>query len=249
MHEERIHVADSKIPRCHAFPACAAVRAHAKTGGDFRAAIRGRGCAIYLAGIGFGNQHAMRIGVYIVDGCPSLAAIRALEKTADFHSDVNGVRIFRVKGDALHVRLMGRAGESPLLHARHLPQTGKLRPAFSEIVGIIKMGGLRSGIGSRASPDLLRGQGIDLLVYNALIPLLPTLAVVTAGEYGAVITSGKERFARRLEDDRTNMLVGQHGLLLVPLTVLLNEREDTVDGPDQEPVLRRLPHCRRLTSR
>src|SRR2546425_7997038 len=105
---------------------------------------------------------------------------------------------------------------------------------------------LRSGINSRASLHLLGGQRIDLLVHDSLIPLFPTLAVVAAGENFAIITARKEHFAHWLEDDRTNMLIGQHRLLLVPLTVLLSEREDTGDGPDQKSVLRCLSDGRRL---
>ena len=62
----------------------------------------------------------MRIGIDVVDGRPSFAAIRASEKTADFDRDVNDVRIFRMKGNALRMRLMGRAGEGPLFNSRHL---------------------------------------------------------------------------------------------------------------------------------
>ena len=62
----------------------------------------------------------MRIGIYIVDRRPSLTAIRASQKTAHFDGDVNDVRIFRVKGDALGVRLMGRAGEGPFFNSGHL---------------------------------------------------------------------------------------------------------------------------------
>ena len=56
MDKERVDVADSEIPRRHALPAGAAVRAHAKTGGDFRATIRGWCCAVEFAGIIGGNQ-------------------------------------------------------------------------------------------------------------------------------------------------------------------------------------------------
>ena len=131
MNEERIDIADPKIPRRHALPACAAVRAHAKSGGDFRATIGGRRRAVKLAGIIRRNQHPVRIGVYAVDRRPSFAAVRASEKTTDFDRDVNDVRIIRVKGNALRMRLMGRAREGPLLDAGHLAQAGKLRPALS----------------------------------------------------------------------------------------------------------------------
>src|SRR4029434_7530424 len=119
MNEERIDVADSKIPRRHALPACAAVGAHAESGGGFRAAVGGRRRAVKLAGIIRRNQHPVRIGVYAVDGRPSFAPIRAPEKTTDFDRDVNDVRIIRVKGNALGVRLMGWAREGPLRSEEH----------------------------------------------------------------------------------------------------------------------------------
>src|SRR4029434_10364502 len=128
MNEERIDITDPKIPRRHALPACAAVRAHAASGGDFWATISCRRRAVKLAGIIGRNQHPVRIGVYAVDGRPSFAAVCASEKTAYFDGDVNDVRVLTVKGYALGVRLMGWAREGPLLDAGHLAQTRKLRP-------------------------------------------------------------------------------------------------------------------------
>src|SRR4030095_1486111 len=120
MNEERIDVADSKIPRRHALPACAAVRAHAESGGDFWATISCRRRAVNLAGVIRRNQPPVRIGVYAVDRRPSFAPIRAPEKTTDFDRDVNDVRIIRVKGDALRMRLMGRAGGGATFKASQL---------------------------------------------------------------------------------------------------------------------------------
>ena len=137
MDEERIDVADPKIPRRHALPACATVRAHAKPRRGFRAAIGGRRRAVQLAGIIRRNQHPVRIRVYAVDRRPSFAAVRASEKPADFDGHMNNVRVIRVEGNALRMRLMGRARESPLLDARHLTQPGKLRPALSQVVAVI----------------------------------------------------------------------------------------------------------------
>src|SRR5262245_35608115 len=137
MDEERIDVADSKIPRRHAFPRCPAVRAHAKPGRGFGSTIGGRRRAVKFAGIIRRNQHPMRVRIYAVDRRPSFAAIRASEKTADFDGDVNDVWITRVKGDALGVRLMGWAREGPLLNAGHLAQTRKLRPTLSQVVAVI----------------------------------------------------------------------------------------------------------------
>src|SRR5262245_27492288 len=130
MDKEWVNVADSKIPRCHAFPGRAAVRAYAKPGGRFGSAIGGRRRAVKFAGIIRRNQHPVRIRVYAVDRRPSFAAVRASEKAADFDGDVNNVRVIRVEGNALRMRLMGRAGKSPLLDAGHLTQSGKLRPAL-----------------------------------------------------------------------------------------------------------------------
>src|SRR5262249_18909030 len=130
MDKERVDVADSKIPRRHALPGRPAVRAHAKPGRGFGSAIGRRRRTVKFAGIIRRNQHPMRVRIYAVDRRPSLAAIRASEKTAHFDSDVNDVWIIRVKGDALGVRLMRRAREGPLLNAWHLAQTGELGPAL-----------------------------------------------------------------------------------------------------------------------
>src|SRR5215471_4093885 len=131
MDKERVDVANSKIPRRHALPARATVRAHAKPGRGFGSAIGGRRRAVEFAGIIRRNQHPMRIRIYTVDRRPGFAAIRASEKTAHFDGDVNDVWIGRVKGYALGMRLMRWAGEGPLLNAGDLAQTGELRPALS----------------------------------------------------------------------------------------------------------------------
>src|SRR5262252_7364386 len=132
MNEERVDVADSKIPGRHALPGCPAVRAHAKPGRGFGSAIGSRRRTVEFAGIIRRNQHPMRVRIYAVDRRPSFAAIRASEKTADFDGDVNDVRIIRVKGDALGVRLMRWTREGPLLDTGHLAQTRKFGPALSE---------------------------------------------------------------------------------------------------------------------
>src|SRR5215475_7977210 len=131
MNEERIDIADSEIPRRHAFPGCPAVRAHAKPSRGLGSAIGRRCRAVKFARIIRRNQHPMRVRIYAVDRRPSFAAIGASEKTAHFDGDVNDVWIIRVKGDALGVRVMGWAGEGPLLDTGHLAQTRKLRPALS----------------------------------------------------------------------------------------------------------------------
>src|SRR5262245_34622789 len=130
MDKERVDVADSKIPGRHALPARAAVRADAKPSRGFGSAIGSRLRTVKFARIICRNQHPMCVRIYAVDRRPSLAAIRASEKTADFDGDVNDVCIIRVKGDALGVRLMGWAREGPLLDTGHLAQTRKLRPAL-----------------------------------------------------------------------------------------------------------------------
>src|SRR5438093_4209339 len=99
----------------------------------------------------------MRVGVYVVDGCPGLAAIRALEKAADFHRDVNDIWIFRVKGDALRVRLMWRSRKSPFLHARHLAQGRQLGPALAKIIAIIQMRRLGARVHAWFSINRLAG--------------------------------------------------------------------------------------------
>src|SRR5512145_2525507 len=123
MDKERIDVADSKIARRHARPARAAIAADTKSGRRFRPAIGRRGGAINLARIVGRNQHAMRIGIDVVDGRPSLAAIGTAQKPADFHSDMNDVRIFGMKRDAFDVRLVRRTWKSPFFHAWYLAQS------------------------------------------------------------------------------------------------------------------------------
>src|SRR5215510_6797082 len=137
MNEERVDVANSKIPWRHAFPGRPAVRAYAKPGRGFGSAISGRRRTVKFAGIIRRNQHPMRVRIYAINRRPGFTAIRASEKTADFDGDVNDVWITRVKGDALGVRLMGWAREGPFLDAGHLAQTRKLGPAFSQVVAVI----------------------------------------------------------------------------------------------------------------
>src|SRR5262245_30697886 len=120
--EKWIDIADAEITRCHALPTGAAVAANTEAGYGFRPAIGRRRRAIELAWIIGWNQHAVRIGIDIIQRRPSLAAIRAAQKAADFDRDVDNVGIARMKSDAFCMRLMRRTGECPLLDARHLPQ-------------------------------------------------------------------------------------------------------------------------------
>src|SRR5215813_961891 len=128
MDKERVDVTDSKIPWRHALPGRPAVRAHAKPSRGLGSAIGGRRRAVKFARIVRRNQHPVRVRIYAVDRRPGFASIRASEKTAHFDGDVNDVWIIGMKGDALGMGLMGRAGESPLLDAGHLAQPRKLGP-------------------------------------------------------------------------------------------------------------------------
>jgi hypothetical protein len=110
------------------------------------------------------------------------------------------------------------------------------------------VGRLRPGINSRLAADHLAGEGIDFLAADALISLLPAFPRVAAGKDFTVITPAEKRLGRRLEDDRADMLVGQHGFLLVPPAVVLHEEKDTVHRTDEQLVLRRLTYGKRLTS-
>src|ERR1043166_2009526 len=107
---------------------------------------------------------------------------------------------------------------------------------------------LRPCINSRPPVDYLAAQRIDFLVRNTLISLLPGFALIPTGENLAVITAGEKCPARRLKNNRADMLIRQHGFLLLPILALLDERKDPVDGPDQKSVFARLAHRRRLTS-
>ena len=89
MNEEWIDITDAEIARSHALPARAAVAADAKSRRRLRPAIGRRRRAVDLARIIGWNQHAVRIGIDVVDRRPSLAAVRALEKAADLDGDVN----------------------------------------------------------------------------------------------------------------------------------------------------------------
>ena len=113
MDEERIDVADSKIPWRHALPAHAPVAADAEPRGRFRAAIGRRRCAVQLARIVGWNEHAMRVGIDIVLGRPGFAPVRALEKAADFHGHVDDVGIGRMKSNALVDRRASRTAMTP----------------------------------------------------------------------------------------------------------------------------------------
>lgn len=136
MNEKRIDVADSEISRRHALPGRAAVAADTKSCGSFRPAIGRRRGAVKFARIVGRNQHTVRVGIDAVDGRPGLAAVGAAQKAADFHRDVDDIWILRMKGDAFRVGEMRRAGESPLLDAGNLPQTGQLGPALAKIVAV-----------------------------------------------------------------------------------------------------------------
>src|SRR5262247_2809658 len=131
MNEERIDVADSEIARRHALPARATVAADAEPGDRLRAAICRRRGAVKLAWVVGGNQYPVRVGIDVVQRRPGLAAVRAAQEAADFHGDMNDVGIFGMESDAFCMRLVGRAGKSPLLNARHLAQSGQLRPALA----------------------------------------------------------------------------------------------------------------------
>src|SRR4029453_9835478 len=94
----------------------------------------------------------------------------------------------------------------------------------------------------------LTGEEKDFLVDDALISLLPAFTRVAAGKDLAVIAAGKEHLARRLEDDRADMLVGQHGFWWVPPAVVFHEGKDTVHRADEQLVLCCLSDSDRLAS-
>src|SRR5574342_63661 len=107
---------------------------------------------------------------------------------------------------------------------------------------------LGPGIESRPPADQLTRQRVDFLVHDALILLLPSFAIVAAREDGAVVAAGKEHPARRFEDDRADMLVGQHGFLPNPFGALLQEGINTIDRTDEQLFRRRLAARQRLPS-
>src|ERR1051325_8613341 len=106
MNEERIHVSDPKIPRRHARPAPAAIRADAESRRGLGTAVRCRRGAVNLARIGLRNQDAVGVRIDVIDRRPRLAAVRTSQESADFDSDMNDVWIFWMEGDTLRVRLM-----------------------------------------------------------------------------------------------------------------------------------------------
>ena len=120
MDKERIDVADPEIARRHALPGCAAVAADTKARRRLRAAVRRRRGAVNLAGIIGWNQHAVRVGIDVVDRRPGLPAIRAAQKPADFHRHMNDVWIGRMKRDALRMRQMRRTRKRPFFDSRYL---------------------------------------------------------------------------------------------------------------------------------
>src|SRR5437867_1876792 len=110
-----------------------------------------------------------------------LGAVSALEKAADFDSDVDDVGILRMKRDALHVRLMWRSGKSPFLHARHLAQGRQLGPALAKIIAIIQMRRLGARVHAWFSINRLAGEGVNLLIADAAVAPLPILSEISAG--------------------------------------------------------------------
>src|SRR5215470_6809999 len=107
---------------------------------------------------------------------------------------------------------------------------------------------LRPGINSRLTSDQLAGERIDFFAADALISLFPALPRVATSENLAVITAGKERFARRFIDDRADMLIGQHGVLSIPVAVALHKGKNAVHSTDEQPILCRLTDGYRLSS-
>jgi hypothetical protein len=111
---------------------------------------------------------------------------------------------------------MRRAGESPLLHARHLAHARQLGPAFAEIVAVVEMRRLGARVHARLAIDHLGGERINLFVADAGIAPLPGLAEIRAGVDLTAVGSAEKRFGRGLEDDRTEVLSRNHRPVALP---------------------------------
>src|SRR5262245_10431084 len=246
MDEEWVDVADAEITRRHALPACPSVAADAETGDRLRAAIGRRRRAVKFARVVSRHQDPVRVRIDAVDGGPRFAAVPTAQKTAHFDCDIDGVGILRMKSNALRVRQMGRTGKSPFLYPRHLAQAGKLGPAFAEIVAVVEMRWLHAGVYSRFAIHHLRRQRIDFLLADATVAALPGLAQIGAEINLAAIGATEQRFGRRLEDDRAEMLSRHHGFLLRPGTAIFLEGKYSPYRADQHLVFLRFTASQRL---
>jgi hypothetical protein len=103
------------------------------------------------------------------------------EKTADFDRDVNNVRVIRVKGNALRMRLMGRAGKvhfsTPGTCANQEAPSSSFPSRRCNISGPVASRHRLS-----AYPNQLAGERINFLIADALISFLPAFARVAAGK-------------------------------------------------------------------
>src|SRR6266536_1892454 len=171
---------------------------------------------------------------------PCLAAVSALEKAADFDSDVDDIGILRMKGDALHVCLMWRSGKSPFLHARHLAQGRQLGPALAKIIAIIQMRRLGARVHAWFSINRLAGEGVNLLIADAAVAPLPILAEISAGVNLCAIGAAEQHLATGLEDDRAEVLARNLRSLALPRTAAFLKRENAVDSAHEQFIFRHL---------
>src|SRR2546426_2807694 len=234
MNEQRVDISDPEIPRRQTRPTLAAVLANADASDIRRPTVSGGHDEINFSRIRSGNQYPVRVRVQPRNRLPAFPSVFAFEEAAYFDRRIKGVGAARVKGETLDVRLVWRAGKSPLLNSGHLTQARKLTPVLSQIVTIKEVRRLGSGIKPGPSSHLLRRQRVDLRFPYTAIAAFPVLAQILAGIETRAIGAGKEHPARGLVDDRAYMLARKLRLLRAPRVAVTHKRKNSIDGAHQK---------------
>src|SRR5512135_1334926 len=107
---------------------------------------------------------------------------------------------------------------------------------------------LRARVDARLAVYGMGSERINLLVANAAIASLPSLAEVAAGVNLTTVGSAEQRLGRGLEDDRAEMFSRDHGSLALPRTVAFLKSEDAVDGANEQLIHCTLSQSERLSS-
>ncbi len=92
---------------------------------------------------------------------------------------------------------------------------------------------LSTRIDTRLAVNHLSGKRINLLVADAVVAPLPSLAEIRAGVNLAAIGPAEQRLGHGLKDDRAEMLARNHRAVPLPRAAALLKRKDAVDSADE----------------
>ena len=107
---------------------------------------------------------------------------------------------------------------------------------------------LGARVDARLAIDDLAGERINFLVADAVVAALPSFAEIRAGVDLTTISAAEKRLGRGLEDDRAEVLTGNHRALALPRAVAFLKCEDAVDGANEQLIFRDFALGERLTS-